>query len=124
VYAQVIAGRDAPTHGEARNSWLTGTAAWSYVAVTQWILGIRPEHEGLRIDPCLPPAWGDVHVTRQFRGVTYRVLLHKRSGSGGRVVRLVVDGRVIEGNLLPASASTSAVGADGRDIMVEAIFEE
>src|SRR5690606_10375789 len=54
VYAQTIAGPDAPTHGEAKNSWLTGTAAWSLVAVTQWILGIRPDHEGLRIDPCLP----------------------------------------------------------------------
>jgi cellobiose phosphorylase len=128
VYAQVIAGRDAPTHGEARNSWLTGTAAWSYVAVTQWILGIRAEHEGLRIDPCLPRAWGEVHVTRRFRGVTYRVLLRKQPGSGGRVARLVVDGRVIEGNLLPASASASASasapGADGRDVTVEAIFEE
>ena len=57
VYAQTIAGREAPTFGEAKNSWLTGTAAWSYVAVTHWILGIRPEHHGLRIDPCLPAAW-------------------------------------------------------------------
>ena len=57
VYAQMIAGRDAPTHGEAKNSWLTGTAAWNLVAITQWILGIRPEHDGLRIAPVLPASW-------------------------------------------------------------------
>ena len=57
VYAQMIAGRDAPTHGEAKNSWLTGTAAWNFVAISQWILGIRPEHDGLRIEPALPAAW-------------------------------------------------------------------
>ena len=64
----MIAGRDAPTHGEAKNSWLTGTAAWNYVAASQWIVGIRPEHDGLRIDPCLPAAWGDISATRRFRG--------------------------------------------------------
>ena len=58
VYAQTIAGRDAPTHGEAKNSWLSGTAAWNYVAVSQWILGIRPELDGLRVDPCIPAEWG------------------------------------------------------------------
>jgi hypothetical protein len=67
-------------------------------------------------------------VTRRFRGVTYRVLLRKQPGSGGRVVRLVVDGRAVEGNLLPASASASAsasaLAADGRDVIVEAIFED
>ena len=57
VYAQMIAGRDAPTHGEAKNSWLTGAAAWNYVAVTQWILGIRPALDGLEIAPVLPSSW-------------------------------------------------------------------
>ena len=67
MHAQMIAGRDAPSYGEAKNSWLTGTAAWNFVAVTQWILGVRPEHDGLRIDPRLPADWGDVRVTREFR---------------------------------------------------------
>ena len=58
VYAQMIAGRDAPTHGEAKNSWLTGTAAWNFVAATHWLLGIRPELGGLRIEPCLPASVG------------------------------------------------------------------
>ena len=57
VYAQMIAGRDAPTHGEAKNSWLTGTAAWNYYAITQWILGIRPDYDGLRIAPVVPERW-------------------------------------------------------------------
>src|SRR5215216_5841567 len=73
VYAQMIAGRDAPTHGEAKNSWLTGTAAWNFVALTQWILGIRPDHDGLRIDPCLPTDWEGFTATRRFRGAEYEI---------------------------------------------------
>ena len=91
VYAQMIAGRDAPTHGEAKNSWLTGTAAWNFVAITQWILGIRPEHDGLRIDPCLPGGLGrlpgDAPLPR--RGVPDRRDARRR--------RLVVDGRAGRG---------------------------
>ena len=92
VYAQTIAGRDAPTHGEAKNSWLTGTAAWNLVAITQWILGIRPEHDGLRIDPCVPAAWAGFQIVRRFRGATYEISVHKRPGAVGRVTELVVDG--------------------------------
>ena len=98
VYAQMIAGPDAATHGEAKNSWLTGTSAWNYVAATQWLVGIRPELGGLRIDPRLPAAWGEVRVTRRFRGATYRITIHPGSGS---VARLVVDGVALDGNLAP-----------------------
>ena len=104
VYAQMIAGRDAPTHGEAKNSWLTGTAAWNYVAASQWIVGIRPELDGLRIDPRLPAGWGEIRVTRRFRGATYRILVHPPAATDalpGLVNRLVVDGRPIDGNLAP-----------------------
>ncbi|HEY6963485.1 MAG TPA: glycosyl hydrolase family 65 protein [Gaiellaceae bacterium] len=97
VYAQMIAGRDAATHGEAKNSWLTGAAAWSLVAVTQWILGIRPEHDGLRIDPCLPRDWEGFTATRVFRGATYRI----RVRGSGRVDALLVDGERVEGSLIP-----------------------
>ena len=117
VYAQMIAGRDAPTHGEAKNSWLTGTAAWNFVAATQWIVGIRAEHEGLRIDPSLPSAWGDIHVTRAFRGSTYRIVIRKPSGHTGRVARLLVDGSPVTGNLAPLPAGT------GTTIEIEAIVE-
>ena len=117
VYAQMIAGRDAPTHGEAKNSWLTGTAAWNYVAITQWILGIRPEYDGLRIDPCLPAVLGDFAVTRRFRGATYRIAIHKPVGVVGRVTRLAIDGRAISGNLVPLPAVA------GAEIVVDAFVE-
>jgi cellobiose phosphorylase len=100
----MIAGKDAPSHGEAKNSWLSGTAAWNFVAISQWILGVRAEHNGLRIDPCVPADWGDFGVTRRFRGATYRITVRKSKGSTGRVSSLLVDGRAIEGNIagLPA----------------------
>ena len=102
VYAQMIAGRDAPTHGEAKNSWLTGTAAWNFYAITQWILGIRPEYDGLSIAPVIPERWTGFQATRRFRGVTYRIAVERR-GPGNRVV-LTVDGQAVEGNVIPLPA--------------------
>jgi cellobiose phosphorylase len=99
VYAQMIAGRDAPTRGEAKNSWLTGTAAWNYYAITQWILGIRPEHEGLRIAPVVPSDWRVFAVNRTFRDVTYAITV-RRAGPGN-TVKLTVDGKTIDGTLVP-----------------------
>jgi cellobiose phosphorylase len=109
VYAQMIAGRDAPSHGEAKNSWLTGAAAWNLVAVTQWILGIRPDHEGLRIDPCLPAGWRGFTATRRFRGATYEITVSKRPGVRGRVSHLEVDGGRIDGTLVRAAAAGAVV---------------
>ncbi len=103
VYAQMIAGRDAPSHGEAKNSWLTGTAAWNYYAVTQWILGVRPDYAGLRIAPAMPKSWPGFTVNRTFRGVTYAITV-KRAGPGNAVA-LMVDGKTIEGNLVPLPAA-------------------
>jgi cellobiose phosphorylase len=99
VYAQMIAGSDAPTHGEAKNSWLTGTAAWNYVAITQWILGIRPTFDGLEIAPIVPNDWPGFEATRIFRGVNYRISVD-RVGRGNSVA-LLVDGSPIEGHLVP-----------------------
>jgi cellobiose phosphorylase len=99
VYAQMIAGRDAPTHGEARNSWLTGTAALNYVAITQWILGIRPTYDGLQIAPVIPRDWPGYEATRVFRGVTYHISV-KRAGKGD-AVSLVVDGEQLAGDIVP-----------------------
>ncbi len=95
----MIAGRDAATHGEAKNSWLTGTAAWNYVAITQWILGIHPTYTGLQISPTIPKRWGSFTVTRRFRGATYRISV-KRAGKGSRAA-IRVDGQVQAGNILP-----------------------
>jgi len=99
VYAQMIAGPDAPTHGEAKNSWLTGTAAWNYVAITQWMLGIRPSYEGLQIAPVIPDDWPGFKATRVFRGVTYHITV-ERVGAGN-TVSLIVDGQPIAGNIIP-----------------------
>ena len=112
VYAQMIAGRDAATYGEAKNSWLTGTAAWNYVAVTQWILGIRPEYEGLRIDPVIPATWPGFTATRRFRGATYRIRVRKPVGLTGRVHELVVDGVRLDGNVVPPAPAGSIVEVD------------
>ncbi len=109
VYAQMIAGRDAARPGEAKNSWLTGTASWSLVAVTQWILGLRPEHDGLRIDPCLPAAWDGFTAERVFRGATYRISVRKERGARGRVRSLIVDGAAVDGNLVPVHPPGSVV---------------
>jgi cellobiose phosphorylase len=117
VYAQMIAGRDAPTHGEAKNSWLTGTAAWNFVAISQWILGIRPEHGGLRVDPAVPAEWGEFTATRRYRGATYRITVKKPKGKAGRVARLTVDGKPIEGNLVPVPSHP------GQTFEVEALYQ-
>ena len=103
VYAQMIAGRDAATHGEAKNSWLTGTAAWNYYAITQWILGIRTSYDGLVIAPVMPKSWQGFKVCRKFRGVTYQIDV-QRSGEGNQV-SLEIDGVAINGNLVPLPAS-------------------
>jgi cellobiose phosphorylase len=109
VYAQMIAGPDAPTHGEAKNSWLTGTAAWSFVAITQWVLGLRPEHDGLRIDPCIPAAWPGFTATRVFRDATYRIQVDNPRRVGGRVTGLSVDGRPVDGTLVPLAPAGATV---------------
>ncbi len=99
VYAQMIAGKDAPTHGEAKNSWLTGTAAYNYVAITQWILGIHPSYDGLQISPIVPDSWDKFRINRVFRGINYRI--NVRRIKPGNKVSLRVDGRPVEGNTVP-----------------------
>jgi cellobiose phosphorylase len=113
VYAQMIAGRDAPTHGEAKNSWLTGTAAWNYVAITQWILGIRPELDGLRVDPVIPSSWPGFNVTRRFRGATYQITVRRAttlvSGGGDEGASVTVNGEPVDGTLLPLAPAGETV---------------
>lgn len=99
VYAQMISGHDAPIHGEAKNSWLTGTAAWNYIAITQWILGIRPTFEGLRVEPVTPSAWRGFEAVRIYRGVRY-VIHVERHGSGNEP-EVEVDGKPVDGTLIP-----------------------
>ncbi len=101
VYSQMIAGKDAPTHGEAKNSWLSGTAALNFTAISQWIIGIRPTWDGLVIDPVLPESWTGYNATRKFRGATYNITVKKEPGVSGRVKELVVDGTTYQGNTVP-----------------------
>ncbi len=105
VYAQMIAGRDAATHGEAKNSWLSGTAAWNYAAITQWILGIRPAYDGLEIAPVIPAAWPEFKVSRRFRGTRYDITV-RREGPGN-AVSLTVDGQPLAGKVVPVTDKTA-----------------
>jgi len=109
VYAQMTAGRDAPTPGEAKNSWLTGTAAWSFVVATQGILGVQPDYTGLRIDPCVSKDWKNYKITRQFRGATYNVTVENPNGVCKGVKTMIVDGNAIDGNVIPLAAAGSTV---------------
>ncbi|ACV11539.1 glycosyltransferase 36 [Halorhabdus utahensis DSM 12940] len=101
VYAQTIAGPDAPTTGEAKNSWLTGTAAWNYVAITQHILGVRPDHDGLVVDPAIPADWDEYEVHREFRGATYEITVENPNNVESGVDRVEVDGEEIDGQTIP-----------------------
>jgi cellobiose phosphorylase len=101
VYAQMTASQFSPTPGEGKNSWLTGTAAWSFVVASQYILGIRPDFDGLRIDPCIPKKWKGFTVTRKFRGVAYTIEVKNPNAKSKGVKSLVVDGQKVAGNVLP-----------------------
>lgn len=111
VYAQMIAGKDAIRHGEAKNSWLTGTAAWNYVAISQYILGIRPEYDGLRVHPCIGTDLTSFEVSRTCRGAQYRIWV-RNSGKQGAVPKLMVDGKPIQGDIVPYAAPGSVVSIE------------
>jgi cellobiose phosphorylase len=100
VYAQMVAGKEAHVPGEAKNSWLTGTAAWNWHAVTEHILGIKPEFDGIRIDPCIPAGWPGFEVVRKFRGATFRIAVSNPDAVSRGVRSVTVDGQRLENNLL------------------------
>jgi cellobiose phosphorylase len=102
VYGQQRYGREHREFGKCAGTWLTGTAAWNYVAATQYILGARPDWDGLRIDPCVPADWRGFSVSRKFRGATYQITVENPDGVCKGVRSVTVDGEPIEGNLLPA----------------------
>jgi cellobiose phosphorylase len=101
VYAQMVAGKDAKRHGEAKNSWLTGTAAWNFVAISQYILGIIPDYSGLKIDPAIPSDWDGYSVSRFFRGATYNIKIENPNHVSKGIKSLTVDGKAVEGNVIP-----------------------
>lgn len=109
VYSQMVAGRDAPTFGEAKNSWLTGTAAWTFVNVSQYILGIQPTLDGLRVDPCIPHTLTGYTVTRRYRGAVYHIAVDNTAAVQHGVQSVTVDGKALAGNVLPLAAAGTTV---------------
>ena len=101
VYSQMIAGRDAAKPGEAKNSWLTGTAAWNWYAISEFILGVKPDYDGLTVDPCIPKGWKGYTVTRRFRGATYTIEVKNPKGVEKGVASVTVDGKPIAGQTVP-----------------------
>ena len=101
VYSQMIAGKDAAKPGEAKNSWLTGTAAWNWYAITQYILGIKPAYNGLQIDPCICSEWKEYTVTRRFRGAEYEITIKNPDGVCKGIREMLLDGQPVEGNIVP-----------------------
>ena len=112
VYSQMIAGKDARRFGEAKNSWLTGTASWNFVAISQYILGIKPDFDGLMVDPSIPKEWDGYTITRQYRGSTYQITVKNPNHISKGIAKITVDGKEITGNILP-------VYGDGKLHLVE-----
>lgn len=103
VYCQMIAGKPHKDFGEGKNAWLTGSACWNFVAASQWILGIRPEYEGLLIDPCIPKHWKGFQVKRVFRGITYYITVRNPRGVCKGVKSMLLDNKLLSSNLIPAT---------------------
>lgn len=108
VYAQMVAGRDAKFHGEAKNSWLTGTAAWTFVNISQYILGVAPTHTGLSINPCVPGDFGDFEITRRFREGIYHIQVMNPEHVEKGIKSITVDGVPVEGCVIPYVAGKEA----------------
>ena len=105
----MIAGKDAVCFGEAKNSWLTGTAAWTFVSVAEGILGIKADFKGLSINPCIPKVWKGFTATRKFRGVEYQIEVKNPSGICKGVKKVTVDGKAVTGNVVPFEAGKKVV---------------
>jgi N,N'-diacetylchitobiose phosphorylase len=113
VYSQFITGKEHPHHfGRARNSWLTGTATWAMVAVSQYILGVRADYDGLIVDPCIPASWDGYEVTRVYRGATYKIKVSNPRHVSSGVKKLVVDGKDVPGHTLPIAPAGAVVNVN------------
>ena len=109
VYSQMIAGKDAPSFGEGKNSWLTGTAAWTFLSISQAILGVKPTLDGLQIDPCLPADMKGYTLTRRYRGAVYEITVDNPDGVQKGVKAVSVDGRELAGTVIPVQKPGSTV---------------
>lgn len=107
AYAQTVTGRASGNPGHAKNSWLTGTASWAFVSISQAILGIYPDYDGLRIEPCIPDGWKEFTVCRSFRGTKYVVHI-LRTGS----FSVTAEGKPVEGNIVPLFPGAKEVAVE------------
>lgn len=104
--------KDAPNFGEAKNSWLTGTAAWTFLDVSQYILGIRPDYDGLTVDPCIPSTLDGFEAKRDFRGVTYHISVRNPKHVEKGVASMTVDGVAVDGNTIPLPTGKTEVSVE------------
>ena len=112
VYSQMVAGSDAKYFGQGKNSWLTGTAAWTFVNISQHILGIFPDYDGLRIDPCVPKDFGPYTVSRRFRGAMYHIHISNPDHVEKGIRKLTVNGKEVSGNLIPITEGVTEYEVD------------
>ena len=103
VHCQTTYSKFNINEGASRVPWLSGTASWAYYSATHWLLGVRPEIDGLRIDPCMPKAWPGFKMTRTFRGMKVKIEVRNPSGVCRGVKTLTVDGKSCAGNLVPTA---------------------
>lgn len=122
VYSQMIAGKDARNFGEAKNSWLTGTAAWTFLDVSQYILGIRPDYDGLVIDPCIPSSLDGFTARRDFRGTTYHVTVKNPNHVEKGVISMTVDGKDVDVSGISGGMIPIALAAGKKDVNVEVVM--
>ena len=122
VYSQMIAGKDARNFGEAKNSWLTGTAAWTFLDVSQYILGIRPDYDGLVIDPCIPSSLDGFTARRDFRGTTYHVTVKNPNHVEKGVISMTVDGKDVDVSGISGGMIPIALADGKKDVNVEVVM--
>jgi cellobiose phosphorylase len=115
IYCQMIAGREHKNFGEGKNSWLTGTASWNFVAISQWILGIRADYNGLMVDPCIPKEWNGFSIKRKFRSQSFYITVRNPKHVNKGVTQMLVDGKVVKGNVIP-------LGKDKKEHHVEVVL--
>lgn len=112
VYSQMVAGRDAKFFGQGKNSWLTGTAAWTFTDISQYILGVYPTLNGLQINPCTPHGFGDFRITREYRNAVYHITVKNPDDVCKGVKKMTVDGTEISGNVIPYDSSSKDVNVE------------
>ena len=109
VYCQNVTGPSSPDYGEGNYHWLSGTVSWTYRALLDYIFGIQPEYEGVNIDPCLPPEWDEVSVSREIQGNSWSFNYRQAEHSEGNIDSIKVNGKSVEGSFIPHPENNGSV---------------